>query len=151
MAIFTLGKLLDRVEAFENRLTIFYADVRDQSKDNGAKLLIYYLVRHRKHQQQVLENFKKSDITRARRFKIRDDISFMPDAERQLLQANPTTINGGTLLEVAIAYDAQLVQFYGRILKAPLNPVATSLIKSLIRIEQRHKLMLKKLINMNYF
>jgi len=151
MAIFTLGKLLDRVEAFEHRLTIFYAAVRDQSKDNGAKLLIYYLVRHRKHQQQVLENFNKADITHARRIKIQDDIPFTPDAERQLLQVNPSSINGKTLLATAMVYDAQLAQFYGRILKAPLNPMATSLIKSLIRLEQRHKLMLKKLLDMKYF
>lgn len=151
MATFTLGKLLDRVETFEDRLTIFYAAVRDHSKDNEAKLLIYYLVRHRKHQQQAFDNFEKRDLRVTRRIKLPGDIPFLPEAEQHLLQAKPTCVNGKTLLEAAMAYDTQLIQYYSRLLKATKDPVATSLIKSLIRLEQRHKLMLKKLIDMNYF
>lgn len=151
MAIFTLGKLLDRVDAFEDRLIQFYAAVRDHSRDNEAKLLIYYLARHRKHLQQASGKFGQQELTLARHIKIQGDIPFTPDAERKLLQANPSTVNGKTLLETALTYDTQLVQFYSCMLKATKDPVATSLIKSLIRLEQSHKLMLKKLIDMNYF
>ncbi|MEI6564076.1 MAG: hypothetical protein WCO42_07205 [bacterium] len=151
MAIITLGKLLDRVEAFEGRLAIFFADVRDQSKDNGVRLLTYYLARHRRHQQQAFDDFDKQAINLVRRVKVRNDVPFTPEVEAPLLQAQPGTVSGKALLEAAVAYNAYLGRYYDNILKFPLNQDATFLILSLIRIEEHDTLMLKKMIAMHYF
>ena len=54
-------------------------------------------------------------------------------------------------LEAAVGYDAELVDLYKKILQQPLSTEAAVLIESLIRLEERDIIMLKKMIAMNYF
>ena len=151
MANITLGKLLDRVEVFEDRLTAFYADVRDQSQDNGVRLLTYYLARHKRHHQQALCDFEKTDVAKLRRTKIPHDIPFLPEPELPLLKVSPREVTGRGLLECAMCYNAQLVRLYTNILMVPLNQDVSFLILRLIQIEARDSEMLKKMTALHYF
>ncbi|MCK5094825.1 MAG: hypothetical protein KAR18_08875, partial [Spirochaetes bacterium] len=60
-------------------------------------------------------------------------------------------VRGRELLEAAAGYDAELVNLYKQILQQPLGPEAQVLIESLIRVEERDIVMIKKMIAMNYF
>ena len=54
MAIVSIADLLDRASQFEERLEKYYAAIRDESEDNGVRLLTYYLARHRQHLQDAI-------------------------------------------------------------------------------------------------
>ena len=89
MAIVSIGDLLDRAGAFEERLEKYYAALRDASKDDGVRLLTYYLSRHRRHLQGVLKDFSAGEIERIRSVRLKYDIEFHPEKEFHLIETSP--------------------------------------------------------------
>ena len=151
MAIVSIGDLLDRAGASEERLEKYYAALRDASKDDGVRLLTYYLSRHRRHLQEVLKDFSAGEIERIRSVRLKYDIEFHPEKEFHLIETSPREVKGQALLEAAAGYDAELISLYQKILRQPLNPEATAFVESLIRVEERDIVMLKKMLAMHYF
>jgi hypothetical protein len=94
MAITSLGELLDRARQFEDRLEKYYAAIRDRSRDNGVRLLTYYLSRHRRHLQQALKSFTPERIARIKSIKLKYDIVFYPEKEFTLMQTSPEEVRG---------------------------------------------------------
>lgn len=150
MAIVSIGDLLDRAGASEERLEKYYAALRDASKDDGVRLLTYYLSRHRRHLQEVLKDFSAGEIERIRSVRLKYDIEFHPEKEFHLIETS-REVKGQALLEAAAGYDAELISLYQKILRQPLNPEATAFVESLIRVEERDIVMLKKMLAMHYF
>jgi len=151
MAIVSIGDLLDRAGAFEERLAEYYAAIRDASKDDGVRLLTYYLSRHRRHLQQALKDFSAGEIERIRRVRLKYDIEFHPEREFHLMETPPREVKGQELLEAAAGYDTELISLYKKILQQPLNEEATAFVESLIHVEERDIVMLKKMVAMDYF
>jgi hypothetical protein len=54
MAIVSIGDILDKAAEFERILEKYYIEIRDNTSNNGVKLLTYYLSRHRRHLQEAL-------------------------------------------------------------------------------------------------
>jgi len=67
------------------------------------------------------------------------------------MQTPPREVKGQALLEAAVGYDTELVSLYKQILRQPLSTEATALVESLIRLEERDIVMLKKMIATHYF
>lgn len=151
MASITLGEVLSRVEKFEERRARFYADVRDQSSDNGVRLLAYYLARHRRNQERVFDDLQSQDVDKARHIRIPRDAPAFPDADPLLRQVSPGKASGRDLLNAAISYNTQLVRLYASILMVPQSLDATFLILSLIKIEAEDIQMLEKMSDSHYF
>jgi hypothetical protein len=151
MAIVTLGDLLDRAAEFERRVENYYAAIRDTSKDNGVRLLTYYLARHRRHQEEGFEGLDDSQKARIRAIDLKYDVSFDPERTFHLLNCPPEQITGEELLDAAAGYDAQLIELYKSILQQPLIDEARSVMEALIRVEERDIVMLKKMSAMHYF
>ena len=151
MAIVSVGDLLDRAQEFEDRLAEHYASIRDQSAAGGVRLLTYYLSRHRNHLRQATEDFGSAKIGRVRSIKLKYDIEFQPQAKLHLLEPSPREVTAPELLEAAVEYDLALVSLYKGILEQPLNEVAAAFIESLIRVEERDVVMLKKMMATHYF
>ncbi len=151
MAIVNIGDLLERAGEFEEMLGKYYAIIRDESNNNGARLLTYYLSRHRRHLQQALKDFNLGKIERIRRIKLKYDIDFQPEKEFHIMKTPPSEVRGQELLEAAVEYDQELIGLYKKILDQPLSTEATVFVESLIRVEERDIVMLKKMIAMNYF
>lgn len=151
MAIVSIGDLLDRASSSENKLERYYASIRDCSRDNGVRLLTYYLARHRKHIQEALDNFSSQEVERIRKIQLKYDIDFNPEREFHLMKTPPEEVEARELLEAAVAYDQQLVDLYKKILEQPMSDEARSVVEALIRIEERDIVMLKKMIAMDYF
>ncbi len=147
MAIVSVGDLLDRAAAFEQELEKYYTVIRDVGTNEGVKLLTYHLSKHRRHLQEALENFSDDKIARIRSIKLKYDIEF----KLKIDKASPEDIKGQELLEAASNYDAELIHLYKEIIQQPLSPEATTLFETLIRIEERDIVMIKKIIAMNYF
>ncbi|HEB30244.1 MAG TPA: hypothetical protein ENI15_05135 [Spirochaetes bacterium] len=151
MAFKSIGDLLEKAGEFEIRLERYYAAIRDESQDNGVRLLTYYLSRHRRHLQQALNGMDHDKIEHIRKIKLKYDIDFQPEKAFHLITTSPSDIRGKGLLEAAASYDEELVELYKDVLQHPLNTEASVFIETLIRIEEKDIVMLKKMIAMNYF
>ncbi len=148
MAIVSIADLLERASQFEERLERYYAAIRDESEDNGVRLLTYYLARHRRHLQEAMQSFKAATISRIKKIRLKYDI---PAREFRLMETSPKEVKGPELLEAAVRYDLELVDLYKGILKQALTKEATELIESLIRLEEKDIVMLKKIMATHYF
>lgn len=151
MAFESIGDLLDRAGEFETRLERYYAAIRDESQDNGVRLLTYYLSRHRRHLQQALNGLNPGKVGHIRRIKLKYDIDFHLEKAFHLIKTPPCDIKGTELLEAAVSYDEELVKLYKNILQQPLSTEASVFIETLIRVEEKDIVMLKKMIAMDYF
>lgn len=151
MANVTLQDLLDRAREFEQRLEKYYAAIRDESKNDGVRLLTYYLSRHRRHLDQALSSYSPEEIERMCRIRLKYDVDFYPEREFKLMKTPPDQVKGQGLLEAAVEYDTVLANLYKSVLKQPLSAEAANLINSLIRLEEKDIVMLKKMIAMDYF
>jgi hypothetical protein len=151
MAFESIGDLLDKASEFESRLEKYYAAIRDESQDNGVRLLTYYFSRHRNHLNKALEGFDADKIGRIRKIKLKYNVEFDPEKAFHLLKTPPKDVKGQELLETSVEYDAELVSLYKKILKQPIGPEATVMVENLIRVEEKDIVMIKKMIAMNYF
>jgi hypothetical protein len=151
LPIITVGDLLDRVRKVEIRIERYCAKIRDQSQDNGLRLLTYYLARRRRRQDQTLPPLDRRQIERIRKARLPGDIVFDPDKLFPLLNACPAEIMGGDLLQAAVNYQTALVGLYRSILQQPVIAAARPLLKSFIRVDERDIVMLKKMSAMRYF
>ena len=149
--IVDFADLLDRAKEFEDRLESYYAELRDQSQDNGVRLLTYYLSRHRRHLQEALDNVGADELAHVRGIKLKHDVEFHPEKDFHVMEMPPEQVKGKDVLEAAVEYDETLVRLYKSILNQPLAKEAAELLESLVRIEERDIVMLKKMIAMNYF
>ena len=149
MAIVSIEDLLDRADRFEERLVAFYAEVRDRTKEDGVRLLTYYLVKHRKHLAEALGQFDADRVARIKKNRLKYDVEFKPG--RRLLESDPEQVTGRGLLEGAVECDLELVAFYKAILDQPLAEEARAVLEALVRVEERDIVMLKKTMATNYF
>ena len=151
MSIVNVEDLFQRAAKFEELLEEYYVTIRDESTDNGVRLLTYYLSRHRRHLEQVLKNFSAADIAHVEKVQLKYDIDFSPEKAFQLIDTEPREVKGKQLLEAAASYDEALINLYKSVLKQPVGPLATTVFESLVRIEERDVVMIKKMIAMDYF
>ena len=151
MAIVNIGDLFQRAKHFEHRIERYYARIRDETENNGVKLLTYYLAKHRRHLEEVLKDIDPSMVAKVKEVKLKYDIDFSPEHEFQLFEADPKSIGSQKLLDTAAAYDAALINLYKKILSQPIGEDATSIFENLIKVEERDIVMIKKMIAMNYF
>jgi hypothetical protein len=149
--IVDFADLLDRAQEFEDKLEYYYASLRDQSQDNGVRLLTYYLSRPCRHLQEGLNNVDAVALARVRSIKLKHDVEFHPEKDFHIMELPPEQVKGKDVLEAAVQYDGTLVKLYKSILNQPLPKEAAELLESIVRIEERDIVMLKKMIAMNYF
>ena len=146
-----LGELIERAVLFEERLEQYYAQIRDESVDNGVRMLTYYLSRHRRHLEKALKDLNHDQIERINKIRLKYDIDFDPDRDIEIMKRPAADLKGNDLLEAAVAYDEKLVSLYRSIQNQPVTKEAEDLLNSLIRLEEKDIIMLKKKKAMNYF
>jgi rubrerythrin len=151
MATVTVGDMLKRAKDFERRLEAYYADLRDRATHDGVRLLTYYLARHRRHLPQALKSFSQEQIERISQVILKyDDTDFSPHTYfegRNLADS----VSGEELLGVAIEFVGTLIRFYRWMVQQRLGDEAASLFQSLLQIEEKHIIELKKIKAMDYF
>lgn len=151
MAVVTVGDLLERAADFERRLEAYYAALRDTAKDDGARLLVQYLARHRRHLPDALGSLAPEDLAAIRAVPLKyDDPDFAPERRFAGVSAR-SDIRGREVLEQAIALVEELLRFYRWVGSQPVGAQASSLFDTLRRIEERHVIELKKIRAMDYF
>ncbi len=151
MAYGNIGNLLDKVREYEKKLEKYYAAIRDESEDNGVRLLTYYFSKHRNHLSNALSSFNSDTIVRIKNVKLKYDVGFDPEKSFHLLKIPPREIKGRELLKASVEYDMELIHLYKKILEQPLGPEPAAFIESLLRVEEKDVVMIKKMIAMDYF
>ena len=151
MAIVSIGDILDRVAEFEKRLEDYYGSVRDNSTDDGARLLTYYLCRHRRHLEMAMEQLEAVELEHIRKTKLKHNVELRPDDGQQEESGVPADIKGEQLLRIAVQHDTKLIDLYKKVLEQPLSTEVKTFVESLLRTEERDIVMLKKMVAMGYF
>lgn len=151
MAIVTIEDLFQRAGIFEDKIERYYARIRDETEDNGVRLLTYYLARHRRHLEQVLGDLEPKSLDRVKRVQLKYDVDFSPEEAFGLLESDPASILSAELLDTAAAYDTALINLYRSVLKQPIGVEAIVVFENLVRVEERDIVMIKKMLAMNYF
>lgn len=149
MASVTINDVLQRAQEFEHRLESYYAKLRDNTQDNGVKLLTYYLSRHRRHLDQAFAVYDSKELRHIQEVRLKGDVPF--ETGLKILDTPIAEVHGPDLLAAAVDHDTRLVAFYRKVAEQPIGPEAGGLIESLIRLEEKDIVMLKKMIAMNYF
>lgn len=151
MTILSIGELLKRAGEFENRVEQYYAAIRDRTEDSGVRLLTYYLCRHRRHIMQALDDFDHDEAEKVCEELLMYAVEFHPEKRFRVLDIEPGDIRGRELIECAIRYNEDLIRLYENIVGQPISSEAKLLLESLICIEQKDVVMLKKMLAMHYF
>lgn len=151
MAITTVGDLLDSVEGYEKRLEDYYAAIRDQSANNGVRLLTYYLSKHRRRLRRALSSLAPDQVERLRRIELKySDVPAL-DNEPRPMHTPPAEVTGEELLNAAVDHDTMLIGLYKRICAQSLITEAQSFFEALVGVEERDIVMLKKMLVVHYF
>ena len=151
MTAMTAGDMLDRAADFERRLEAYYADLRDRATRDGTRLLVYYLARHRRHLPEALKSFTPKQLEHIRRAPLKyDGTNFAPQKCFEGKEL-PSDVTGRELLDAAIALVEELIRFYRWIAQQRLGELAAALFRSLLSVEERHVVELKKTRAMDYF
>lgn len=151
MAKLTVGEFLDKNLAFKNRLTSFYAEIRDQTQDNAIRLLTYHLAKGKTRQAVALENLPPETIHQARKVQIALDEPFNPKKKHRLPDFEPATVNGNDLIGEAIARQGKLASQYRFILAQTRHEDVRAVLTALVLMEERDIELLKKMLAMRYF
>ena len=151
MVIVTVGELLDRAEGFEKRLESYYVAIREQSQNNGVRLLTYYLSKHRRRLRGALGELDPAALQRVRRIELKhgDDATLCD--EPRPMSVPPAVVTGEELLASAVEHDSLLIALYKRIRQHQLIAEAQAFFDALIHVEERDIVMLKKMLAVHYF
>ena len=149
--IVALGKLLDRIQAFEDRMERLYTRVRDRTEDNRVRMLTYYMARHRRHQQIALATVPRTRVGRARRVRVCVSAGLDPSKRHALRPGSVARLTGTQMLSGAEGYDRALIELYRSLLTPALDACARAVLEALVLQEQRDLAMLKKMSDMRYF
>ncbi len=151
MTSITFEELLKRATDFERRLEDYYAEIRDRTTDTGVRLLTYYLSRHRRHLEMAAISLSPERMSQIGSVRLKFDLQFDPDRDFVPMSTPPAEVTSRALLDSAVRYDTQLVGLYRSILAQPTGSEAQTFLESLIKLEEKDIVMLKKMIAMDYF
>ncbi len=151
MAFISIGDILDKAADFEKALELYYIEIRDNTPNNGVKLLTYYLSRHRRHLQDAFNNLEITDLNNIRKVKLKYEVGYYFEKEFHPMETPVADVSGNELLEAAVDYDKKLISLYEKIKNQPLPEGTGNFIGSLISIEQKDIVMLKKTMATHYY
>ena len=151
MAFVNIGVILDKAAEFEKKLESYYIQIRDNTVNEGVKLLTYYLSRHRLHQKEAFSTINKEGLQRIKNIKLKYDIEFDLGNELIRISRSLMDVTGRELLEAAVEYNQKLIVLYEKIQKQALQEEANNLIECLISIEKKDIVMLKKTMATDYY
>jgi hypothetical protein len=151
MAFSNIEDLINHISTFEVTLTAHYAAIRDQSENNGVRLLTYYLSRHRNHLMKAIDDFDKNSIERIKKIKIKYEIDQNLGKNFPILDKDPKDIKSEELLDSAVQYDMEIITLYKKLNEQPITKEAKSFFEICIKLEEKDVVMIKKMIATNYF
>ena len=150
MAVITIEDVLIHARNFERMLADYYAKLAEHTTRDGVRLLTEYMSRHQNRIEETLNTFSREQLKRVRSTPLRyepqaadcrcfQDIGLAADA------------SAAQVLDEAVVFDECLVSLYRQVLQQDVEPDIRQLFESLLCVEQRDEIELKKIKAMDYF
>ncbi len=151
MGVSTFGTVLDVIDSFELRHSLIFDNLSKQGTSEGVRLLCNYFAKRRRHIPEALANFSEEELHVIRATPIFED-DIKSELERHFsMEPNAIDIEADILLQHSIDFIQICLDCYTRISEQRIGENAISFLKSLIIIQTRYIVELKKTKNLNYF
>ncbi len=153
MDVVTIAELLRHVEEFEDMLADFYARLSDENTREGVRMLCDYISRHRQRTHKALFELQVDDAQRMHHI-CNTPLRYKPDDLNSdcFTKANITPdVTGEEILEMALNFDENLIQFYRQVVQKPVSQEIKALFENLILWEENDKITLNRIKTSHYF
>ena len=150
MGVVTVADVLRHAEAFEKRLGGFYKRLSERTSRDGVRLLADYMSRHRLRIAGALDKLSPAQVRRICCAPLR----YEPQAadRRSFEDVDlPADATAAQVLDAAIIFDECLIGLYRQVVRQPVDQEVKAVFESLIRMEERSQIELKKMKAMDYF
>ena len=150
MPVVTVADVLRHAEAFEANLAKFYQGIAEQTERDGVRLLADYMSRHRRRIAGALDKMPGVTVRRICCAPIR----FEPQgADMKCFTGKelPPDATAGDVLDMAIVFDECLIRLYRQVINQDVDPEVREMFESLLRMEERSEIELKKMKALDYF
>jgi len=134
-------EIIDAAHEFHRRAAKFYEQLADKAEGARVKMLLDYLVRHEKHLDRALSNYKEEVRTRVL------DSWYQYTQEQCLLapfdvSKYPADMTVEQVMEIGLEMDRCLLASYKGMVETATTPECREVFESLIEMEeqQKHKL-----------
>ena len=151
MSLVTVGDLIDRASDFEICIEKYYADLRDRAVNDGVRLVTYSLARRKRRLVETLDNYSSKQIELIRRIPVKFEVVDLRNESYFSDRILPDDTNADTLLRNAVEFVELLISFYREIAQKSPGEEIGVLFSSLLKIEEKDVIELKKIRAMNYF
>jgi len=150
MSVTTVACVLRRASDFECLLMDYYLSLAEQTHREGVRLLTDYMARHRRRLQEALSRFPGDTYKRISVLPIRYE-PVSSECDRFAGRTLDPDATAEDVLDVAIELDECLISIYKQVVQQEIDPDVKELFDSLVRMEERDEIQLKKIKAMDYF
>lgn len=150
MPVVTVADVVRHAEDFEAKLAEYYKGVAEQTTRDGVRILADYMSRHRRRISAALDKMPGAAVRRICCAPIR----FEPQgADMHCFTGKdlPPDATAGDVLDMAIVFDECLIRLYRQVLNQDVDPEVREIFESLLRMEERSEIELKKMKALDYF
>jgi len=150
MGVVTVADVLRHAEDFERKLAEFYKRLSERATRDGVRILADYMSRHRLRIAGALDKLSPAQVRRICCTPLRyephgADIRNIASAELV------PDAKAAEVLDAAIEFDEELIRLYRQVANQPVDQEVKAIFESLIRLEERSEIELKKMKAMDYF
>ena len=150
MAVVTINDVLHRAEQFERSLAEYYAGLSHRTTREGVRRLTDYMSRPRVRIHEELAGLSPEQIRRVRAAPLRYEPQAADCRCFEGIELPPEAC-AADVLDAAVTLDECLVRLYRQVLQQPVDEEINAVFESLVRVEQRDEIELKKIKAMDYF
>jgi hypothetical protein len=152
MGFSTLGRTLELMNDFEKNQIDFYLNLKAGAMNEGAKLIVNYLIGRKCHIPESMDYYSASDMFVIKSTPILEEENVVSDLNQFV--KNRTLSAGAdsdSLLDCAITFAQIRIKCIMRIMQQRIGNEVIAFLKTLSTMEVRDIKELKKIKAMNYF
>lgn len=140
-----IGTLLDAILAFEENLDSYYKLLREESSDNGLRIIVYFLARKRARLKSLLDKLDPGVIYDVRKIELADAVTF--DLDKILSEGVMSPMD--TDSKMLLTKTSNIAQAYAELCDAVIRNTDSenviSLFKDMSRLKTDENTMLMKM------
>lgn len=143
MAFDQTREVLEHAREFHQRLSVFYAELRDSTSKERTRALLDYMSRHEQYLDDCLSQFEEqvSNNVLDTYFKYGSEAS--PISEIREFEIN-SEMTLDDVVAAAMHFDACLIQFYTEMAQRALSNTIREIFENLLIMEQHEQIELSK-------
>lgn len=140
-----IGFLIDAILAFEEDLDNYYKLLREESSDNGLRIIVYFLARKRARLKSLLDKVDPGVVEEVRKVELADAVTF--DLDKILSEGAMSPVD--TDSQMLLAKTSNIAQAYAELCDSVIRNTDSgnviSLFKDMSRLKTDENTMLMKM------